>query len=135
MLFEVVGWVLVVAGIAALVLPGPGLLALFAGLAVLSQQYTWAERAVEPVKEKALEGAEAGVQTWWRIGLSLLGVVALAAVGVFWIVGPDAPSWWPVRDSWWLFGGWGVGATLIFSALAALALLIYSYRRFRLKAV
>ena len=30
---EVVGWILVVAGIAALILPGPGLLMLFAGLA------------------------------------------------------------------------------------------------------
>ena len=58
---ETLGWVLVVAGIAALVLPGPGLLAIFAGLALLSQQYDWAERRVEPVKEKALKAAAESV--------------------------------------------------------------------------
>ena len=51
---EVVGWVLVVAGIAALVLPGPGLLMLFAGLVILSQEYEWAERRLEPIKSGAL---------------------------------------------------------------------------------
>ena len=39
---EVVGWTLVVAGIVALVAPGPGLLMVFGGLAILSQQYDWA---------------------------------------------------------------------------------------------
>lgn len=34
----VVGWVLLALGLAALVLPGPGLLMIAAGLAVLSQQ-------------------------------------------------------------------------------------------------
>ena len=33
LVLEVVGWTLVVAGIAALVLPGPGLLMVFGGLA------------------------------------------------------------------------------------------------------
>ncbi len=60
---EVVGWVLVVAGIAALVLPGPGLLMLFAGLVILSQEYDWAERRVEPIKVRALRGAAEGVET------------------------------------------------------------------------
>ena len=48
-LLEVVGWLLVLAGIAALILPGPGLLLLAAGLFVLSQQYEWAERRVDPI--------------------------------------------------------------------------------------
>ena len=34
---EGLGWILVVVGIAALVLPGPGLLALFAGVALLAR--------------------------------------------------------------------------------------------------
>jgi len=128
---EVLGWLLVAGGIAALVLPGPGLLMLFAGLAILANQYEWAERRVEPVKKKALETAEAGVENWWRIAMSVAGALALMAIGVFWIVDPDAPSWWPVRDSWWLLGGWGTGTTLILSGLIALGLVVYSYRRFR----
>ena len=47
-MLESIGWLLIVAGIAALILPGPGLLMLFAGLVLLSQQYEWAERRVEP---------------------------------------------------------------------------------------
>ena len=69
---ESLGWVLVVAGIAALVLPGPGLLMIFAGMAILSQQYEWAEKRLEPVKEKALTAAEESVETWPRIVLSVL---------------------------------------------------------------
>jgi len=64
----VVGWALVLGGIAALVLPGPGLLLLLAGLIVLSQEYEWAERRLEPVRIKAFTTAAASVQTWpgWR---------------------------------------------------------------------
>jgi hypothetical protein len=131
LLTEILGWALVLAGIAALLLPGPGLLLLFAGLVVLSQHYTWAERRVEPVKRHALKAASDGVQTWPRITASLLGVAWLIALGVLWGVRPPAPGWWPVRDSWWLIGGWGTGVTLIGSAVFALALLVFSFRRFR----
>ena len=51
---ESLGWILVVVGIAALVLPGPGLLALFAGVFLLATQYEWAERRLEPVKKALL---------------------------------------------------------------------------------
>lgn len=128
---EVLGWVLLLAGIAALVLPGPGLLGVFAGLAILSQQYEWAERRVDPIKHKALETASDGVQSWPRIVLSLAGVAWLVAIGIVWGIRPPAPSWWPLPEKYWLIGGWGAGATLIFSALIALALLAYSYRNFR----
>lgn len=128
---ETLGWTLVVAGIAALVLPGPGLLGLAAGLAVLSQQYEWAERRLEPVKVAAFKAAADGVQTWPRIIASCLGAAAIAAFGVLWIVRPDVPSWWPVRDSWWLLGGWPTGVTLIASSLIAYGLIVWSFRHFR----
>lgn len=128
---ETLGWLLVVAGIAALVLPGPGLLMLFAGLAVLSQQYDWAERRVRPVEQAAMKAAASGVQTWPRILMSLLGVVWLAGLGVLWIVQPPDPEWWPVDDKWWLFGGSATGFTLVASGLIALALIVYSFRKFR----
>lgn len=128
---ETLGWTLVVLGIAALFLPGPGLLMLFSGMVVLSQQYEWFEKRVDPVKRLALEGASRGVQTWPRISASLFGVAWLAGLGIFWGMHPPAPSWWPLRPEWWFVGGWGTGATLIFSAAVALALLIYSFRRFR----
>ena len=57
-LLTILGWVLVLVGVAALVLPGPGLLLLLAGLVVLSQEYEWAERRVEPVKDEGVRGRQ-----------------------------------------------------------------------------
>jgi uncharacterized protein (TIGR02611 family) len=128
---EVAGWGLVLIGIAAIFLPGPGLLSLFAGLAILSQQYEWAERRVRPVEVMALKSAAQSVQTWPRILASVAGALALAAIGIFWGIGTDVPEWWPIADKWWLVGGWGTGATLIGSSLIALATIVYSFRRFR----
>lgn len=128
---EVVGWGLLLAGIAALVLPGPGLLMMFAGLGVLSQQYEWAERRLAPVKYRALKGAAVGVESVPKIVLSVLGVLFLWACAVLWIVKPAAPGWWPAGETWWLLGGATTGVTLAASGLVALTLVVYSYRRFR----
>lgn len=127
---EVLGWVLLLLGIAAIFLPGPGLLGIFAGLALLSQQYDWAERRVEPVRLRALKGAAEGVETWPRIIASCLGALVLAGCGVLWIMKPPSPQWWPLSDTWWLPGGIWTGVTQVLSAIIALALIVYSYRRF-----
>lgn len=130
LLLEILGWLLVVLGIAALVLPGPGLLLLFLGLALLSRQYEWARRRLDPVRLRALRSAADGVATWPRLMMSVLAALALAACGVLWIVNPAVPGWWPVSDRLWLLGTWQTGATLLFSAAVALTLLALSYRRF-----
>ena len=127
---ETLGWVLLLLGVAAIFLPGPGLLGIFAGLALLSQQYDWAERRVEPVRLRALRGAAEGVETWPRIVASCLGALVLAACGVLWILKPASPDWWPLSDTWWLPGGVWTGVTQIASAFIAWALIVYSYRRF-----
>lgn len=128
---EVAGWTLVVVGVAALVLPGPGLLMIAAGLAVLSLRYAWAHRWLRPVKVRAFKAAEEGVQTWPRIALALSGALALMAAGVTWGLWRRAPHWWPLHQDWWLPGGWATGGTLIGSGCIAVALLVYSYHRFR----
>jgi hypothetical protein len=128
---EVVGWVLLLAGLAALVLPGPGLLLTAAGLIVLSQQYEWAERRLAPVKREALRGAANSVQTWPRIGLTLFGIAWLTGFGILWIVGPGVPDWWPLPDGLWLLGGDGTGITLVVSAVVALGLFVWSWRTYR----
>ena len=127
---ETLGWVLLLLGVAAIFLPGPGLLGIFAGLALLSQQYDWAERRVEPVRLRAMLGAAEGVETWPRVIASCLGALVLAACGVFWIIKPPAPEWWPVSDTWWLPGGIWTGVTQVASAVIAVGLIAYSYRRF-----
>jgi sterol desaturase/sphingolipid hydroxylase (fatty acid hydroxylase superfamily) len=130
---ETLGWLLVVGGLAALVLPGPGLLMILAGLVILSQEYEWAERRLEPVKVRALRGAAEGVETWPRIALSVVGGLVLLGCGALWIWGPAVPAWWPLADTWWLPGGIATGITQAASGLIALALIVYSYRRFRVR--
>lgn len=127
---EVGGWVLVLAGVAALILPGPGLLMIFAGIAVLSQQYEWAEKRLDPIKYRALKGAAESVETWLRIGFSSLIAIGLLACGVLWSWGPPVPGWWSLDDHWWLPGGLATGITQIASGIVALILLGWSYRRF-----
>ena len=130
LVLETLGWLLVVAGVAALILPGPGLLMVFAGLLLLSREYDWARRRLEPVRLRALRGAADSVQTWPRIVFSSLVAAFLLACGLLWTIEPDAPAWWPVDESWWLLGGPWTGVTLAISGVLAFALLVYSYRRF-----
>jgi len=49
----VAGLVLLAAGLAMMVLPGPGILVIIAGLAVLATEYVWAQRMLNFAKEKA----------------------------------------------------------------------------------
>ena len=114
-----------------MVLPGPGLLALFAGMAMLATQYEWADRRLAPVKKAAMRGAADSVKSWLRILLSAIGVCLLVGLGIYWGLSAAAPQWWPVGDRWWLVGGWGTGATLIGSGVIAGAMIVYSYLNFR----
>jgi uncharacterized protein (TIGR02611 family) len=130
---ETVGWVLVVAGVAALVLPGPGLLMIAAGLVILSQEYEWAERRVEPIKRKALRGAAESVETNIRIAISVLFALALIACGVLWLWSPAVPGWWPFPSWSWLPGGRPTGVTQVLSGFIALGLIAWSFRRYRVR--
>jgi hypothetical protein len=126
------GWGLVAAGLVALVLPGPGLLLLLSGLIVLSRQYEWARRALEPVRIKAFRVARASVDNWWQMALSLLGALCLVVAGMVWWADPEIPRLWK-------FGphlpaaGWGTGLGLIVSGLVALGLIAYSFITFRIR--
>ncbi len=48
-----VGGTVTVAGIVMLVTPGPGLLVIIAGLAILATHFAWAERALERMRKRA----------------------------------------------------------------------------------
>lgn len=54
-----VGLTLVAGGIALLVLPGPGLLVIIAGLAVLASEFAWAERMLDKAREQAAKAGGA----------------------------------------------------------------------------
>jgi len=53
----IVGFTLIAAGLVMLVFPGPGLLAIVAGFAVLATEYTWARRALDETKRRTGDAA------------------------------------------------------------------------------
>jgi hypothetical protein len=87
----VLGGLLTLAGIALLVLPGPGFVLVAAGLAVLATQFDWAKRPLDYAKGKAQDGVHEVGRSWWRAAFALLCALALAAVGVLVLVGVDLP--------------------------------------------
>ncbi len=58
-IISIIGFVLILGGIAGLALPIlPGWLLIIAGLAVLASEYAWAERALDTAKRKAKAAAK-----------------------------------------------------------------------------
>jgi hypothetical protein len=114
------GGVLVVVGIALLVLPGPGLLLVLAGLLVLSHAFPAVEKYVDPVADRAIQAAEESVSSPLRIACSVLAGLALIGAGIAW--GLRLFPWLPLA-------GWSTGSSLILSGIILFGLLVYSHRR------
>jgi uncharacterized protein (TIGR02611 family) len=87
------GAAIICAGLAMLVLPGPGWAAIFVGLAVLSTEFLWAERLLSWTKQQARRAAKRALDPKHRrrnqaILVAILLVFALA-------------SWWYVANYGW----------------------------------
>jgi uncharacterized protein (TIGR02611 family) len=63
----VVGLVLIAGGVVLLVLPGPGLLLIIAGLAVLATEFAWAEVMLDKAKRQAAKAGGAAKQGFRRL--------------------------------------------------------------------
>src|SRR3954469_8746770 len=87
----VLGGLLTLAGIALLVLPGPGFILVAAGLAVLATQFEWARKPLDYAKGKAQDGIHEVGRSWWRAAFAVLCALVLVAVGVLVLAGVDLP--------------------------------------------
>ncbi len=116
--FGLGGGLLLVAGVALLVLPGPGLLLVLAGLILLANAFPAVQRFVAPVRKRAMAAMEESVSSPVRIAFSVGTGLVLIAAGIVWGLRPDLP-----------LGGWATGSGLIISGLILLALIVVSYRR------
>jgi hypothetical protein len=116
----VIGAVVLLVGVALLVLPGPGLLLVLAGLLILANEFPTLERYVDPVQERAMKAAEDSVASPLRIAGSVLAGLGLIAAGIVW--GLRLFSWLP-------WPGWSTGSSLILSGIVLFVLLVWSYRR------
>ena len=80
----VVGFIVLIAGLAMLVLPGQGILTVIAGLAILSRELPWAERMLEYAKKKA-KIDELKQQPVWVKGLAWAFTGLAIAASVWWM--------------------------------------------------
>ncbi|HVH24112.1 MAG TPA: PGPGW domain-containing protein [Pseudonocardia sp.] len=113
-----IGGFLVLVGIVLLVLPGPGLLLVLAGLIVLSTEFPALDRYIDPIQHRAMAAAEQSVSSPPRLMGSVLVGLVLIAAGVVWGLVKTLP-----------LGGWPTGSSLILSGVALLGMLLFSYVR------
>lgn len=128
---EVLGWTLAAIGVVLLVVPGPGMLLILAGVALLAPHYAWAHRAMEHLHDAVIEAAHRGVQTKKRIAWGALSAGGLAALGILWLVGPRIPVFriGMVTIGPELPGGVAAGIGLLVSGVIGVLALIYSVHR------
>jgi uncharacterized protein (TIGR02611 family) len=94
----VIGFAIIITGLALIPLPGPGWLIVFGGLAVLSTEFAWADRLLRFARSK--------VQGWteWVLRQSLAVRALIGLVGLAFVAGAIAiyaevvglPEWLPV---------------------------------------
>jgi uncharacterized protein (TIGR02611 family) len=87
--FAIGGFLVLLGGVVMLFTPGPGLAAIVLGLTMLALEFTWAERALERVINRAEQAADQVTQgsPVRRAALLAVGVLTLAAsvaIVVFW---------------------------------------------------
>lgn len=111
----ILGFVLLLAGLALLVLPGPGFVCVFAGLFVLATQFDWAKRYADEAKVKAHQGIEEVRRSRWRAAFAAVSAVALLAVGIIELTPIDLPLVTGMSAVLLIFSGVGLIGTLIYA--------------------
>ena len=97
----IIGLAVVVAGIFMLVLPGPGWVVIFGGMAIWATEFVWAQLVLRWTKRKVTEAAHRALDPKVRrrnITLTVIGFVIVAViVGIYlWKFGVVMP--WKIKD-------------------------------------
>lgn len=126
----IVGAGLLLIGLALMVLPGPGILLIVAGLAVLATEYVWARRLLLHAKDRAEQVQQAAVASPLRTAASGVFAFGLGAVGVVMLIVEDVA--WPVLDST-VDAAWGpvTGSILIVTGLILVTTTVLTIRTAR----
>jgi uncharacterized protein (TIGR02611 family) len=97
----ILGVALLVVGLAMMVLPGPGILVIVAGLAVLATEYVWARSLLNRAKDQAEKVQEAAVASRWRTASTVVFAPAMLGLGIAMLVANDVdlPFWGGVTGS------------------------------------
>jgi len=80
----IVGFIVLIAGLAMLVLPGQGIITVIIGLGILARELPWAERMLEYAKKKA-KIDELKHQPWWVKATAWAFTIGAIAASVWWM--------------------------------------------------
>jgi uncharacterized protein (TIGR02611 family) len=83
----IAGGVVLVAGFAMLVLPGPGIIVIIAGLGILATEFVWARKALDIAKERAAKAKDMATTPANRgriIMIAGAGITVAAALAAWW---------------------------------------------------
>jgi hypothetical protein len=118
----IVGVALLALGAAMMVLPGPGIIVIVAGLAVLATEYVWARRLLVRAKHEAEKVQEAVVASPARTAGTVVFGLGLGGLGLAMLIARDVdlPFWGPLT-----------GGVLLVTALILLATTYVTYRSAR----
>jgi uncharacterized protein (TIGR02611 family) len=118
----VVGSVVLTAGVLMLVLPGPGLLGVAAGLAILATEYHWARRYVDRVRARAHQVSQLSAASPRNTVGAVLFAVLLVVAGAVLLVSPGLLP----------FGGTAAGVGLVVGGAVICLGTVLGYRERRL---
>ena len=90
----ILGAALLLVGLAMMILPGPGILVIVAGLAVLATEYVWARSLLDRARTQAEKVQAAAVASRWRTAGTVVFALGMIAVGIAMLtVELDVPFW------------------------------------------
>ena len=81
----VIGAALVITGLIMVPFPGPGWLVVFAGLAVLATEFTWASRLLEFAKDKVRAATDWLKRQNWFVRIVASALTLLCAGAIVWV--------------------------------------------------
>lgn len=96
----ILGAALLAVGLAMMVLPGPGIVVIVAGLAVLATEYVWARSLLDKAKTQAEKAQEAAVASRARTAATVLFGLGMIGLGVaMLLIDVDVPFWGGITGS------------------------------------
>lgn len=96
----ILGIALLAVGLAMMVLPGPGILVIVAGLAVLATEYVWARSLLDKARTQAEKAQEAAVASRVRTAATVLFALGMIGLAVAMLVADlDVPFWSGITGS------------------------------------
>jgi len=101
-LIGIVGGIVLVAGIIMIPYPGPGWVVVFIGLAILAQEFAWAERALRYGRGKYDQWVEWVRHQHWGIKAVLFCLTSIVVVATIWLLNGYGllNAWLHLHQNW-----------------------------------